>query len=190
MNNKSDCECNLEDFIQKNVEFLKNPLIIGFLSNKENYEKFITAICMSTIQSNEELDIAFKEFYFNIRFTSYISTTIHFHGVNLDRKIREIAYRFPLQLDQPVKENPDLMLKNLLEYNEDYTINSNDILEYISDPILYKIIKSLTFKQREVLYLAYVKGLKDSEISIIQKKSQQAVFKSRKNALEKIKKTN
>lgn len=181
------CNDKLRSFREKNKHFLLNPIVDNFLSIKENKEKFVNAICNPSRQTHEELDLAFKEFYFRIRFTSYVSTTIHFHGINLDKKIRQSARQFPLQLDQPLKENPELSPKDLLEYHENYSIASNDILEYISNQKLYQLVQKLTINQREILYLAYVKGLKDSEIGIHKNKSQQAVFRSRKLALKKIK---
>lgn len=44
----------------------------------------------------------------------------------------------------------------------------------------------LTDKQKEILYLAYVKRLTDTEIGIVLNKSQQAVSKTHKKALKNI----
>lgn len=186
MENRRDCK--FEIFIKENKEFLNNPVIKDFLSKKENYLLLKQSICYPTIKNQEKLDEAFRAFYFSIRFTSYISSTLYFHGINLDKKIRETNFRFPMTLDQPVKEDSETSAKELAVYHENFEIASDNILDYITDSKLYQALRNLTLNQREILYLVYIKGWTDSEVSIYLKKSQQAVSKSRNKAIKKVRK--
>ncbi|MED4156665.1 sigma-70 family RNA polymerase sigma factor [Priestia aryabhattai] len=188
MENAEDSCCKLHDFINKNKPFMKNPLIKQFLSNKENYDLFKNSVCHPTFQNKERLEKSFKSFYFCIRFISYVSSTLHFHAINLDKKIRKRKYQFPLLLDEPVNMDGELTYKDLSIYYENFDLKSKNILDYIIDPNLYKALEYLTPNQREILYLVYIRKLNDSEVGIVMEKSQQAVSKSRKKALEKIRK--
>lgn len=185
MERKNDCS-KFRDFIQENREFLNNPIIKDFLSKKANYQLLRQSICDPTYQNKERLDHAFRGFYFNIRFTAYISSTLYFHAVNLDKKIRKLNYRFPITLDQPVKDDSDMSLKDMTIYHEDFELKSNNILDYITDSNIYEAVKGLTPNQRQILYLVYIKGWTDSEVGNYLKKSQQTVSKSRNKALKKI----
>jgi RNA polymerase sigma factor (sigma-70 family) len=186
MKNVDNACCKLIDFIDENRFFMKNPLIKQFLSKNKNYELFENSICYPTLQNKEKLELAFKAFYFYIRFISYVSSTLHFHGINSDKKIRTRKHRFPLLLDKSVSEDTELTYKDLAIYYEDFEVKSNNILDYIIDPNLYKAIERLTSNQREILYLVYIEKLTDAEVGSFMGKSQQAVSKSRKKALEKI----
>lgn len=188
MENKEGCYIKFLKFIRENKEFLNNPLIKAFLSKAENYQLFKQSICCPTLQNKELLDQAFWSFYFYFRFSAYVSSTIYFHGINLDKKIRKTNYRFPVTLDQPIGDNSEMTYKDLVEYRDDFEIESENLLDYIVDPVLYKALQHITSNQLEILYLVYVKGFTDSEVSILLKKSQQAVSKSRSKALKKIKK--
>lgn len=182
---KNDC-IKFQNFIQENKAFLNNPVIKEFLSNKANYNLLRQSICNPTCQHKEQLDQAFRGYYFNIRFTAYISSTIYYHAINLDKKIRQINYRFPITLDQPVNEESDISIKDMTIYHEDFELKSDDILDYITDLNIYQAIKRLTPNQRNILYLVYIRGLTDSETAEYLKKSQQTISKSRKQALKRI----
>ncbi len=109
---KTDCQA-FREFIRENGDFLNNPLIQDFLSQKVNYQLLKNSICHPTFQNKELLDQAFRGFYFTIRFTSYISSTLYFHAINLDKKIRQLDHHFPLILDQPVREDSETLSKRL-----------------------------------------------------------------------------
>lgn len=183
----TDCHA-FRKFIQENEEFLNNPLIKDFLSQKENYQLLKMSICHPTTQNKDLVDQAFRGYYFTIRMTSYISTSLYYHAINFDKKIRQLNYRFPVILDRPVKEDSEMSLKDLAIYHEDFEIQSDKILDYISDPMIYQAVKSLTLNQRNILYLVYIKSWTDIEVSQYLQISQQAVSKSRNKAIKKIRK--
>jgi RNA polymerase sigma factor (sigma-70 family) len=181
----------LEDFKNKNKLFLKNPLIQNFLKDRYHAQLFQKAISNPTLENKEELDRAFKLYYFNVRFTSFISSTIYFNAINYDKKQRKHNLRHLLTIDSPAQNDEDMNFKDsLVDPNGETTIekilDSEDITDYIEDPILYEAVNSLSKKQKEVLSLAYIKCLTDTDIAKLLNKSQQSVSKIHKRALEKI----
>lgn len=70
--------------------------IKSFLSIHNNFHLFKQSICHPTIENQMLLDQSFKTFYFYIRFTAYLSSTIYYHAINFDKKDRQTNYRFPV----------------------------------------------------------------------------------------------
>lgn len=188
----SDIELNkYEEYKKQNKKFLNNKLISSFLEKEENQALLINAICHPSGENKELLDMTFKKYYFNIRFTSYISAALYYNAINFDKKYRKINSRFPLTVDMPITDEDNGTFKDMIcdpsaEYKIDNFLKSNSIVDYLEDPLLCKAIESLTEKQRQILDLAYVSGLNDTEIGILLKKSQQAISKTHKKALKNI----
>lgn len=181
----------LEDFEKKNKEFLSNRIIKSFLNKQENYQLFLDTIQNPTIDNKEKLDRKFKLFYFNIRFISYISSSLYFNAVNFDKKQRTYSSKYSLSIDRTVQNDEEITFKDIIEDpNSEITIDKlsmgDDISDYIMNPVLYEAIQSLSLKQKEVINLAYMKGLSDTEIAKALDKSQQSVSKIHKKALSKI----
>ena len=186
-----ECSAKIDDFKQQNEKFLKNRLIRSFFQNEDNYDLLLKAICHPLEDNLKELDLKFKKYYFSVRFTSFISTTLYFTAINFDKKRRKTSERNPLTLDQSITSDGDTTFKDLLidpksEVFIDHLLDGDKIEEYIEDPILHKAVLTLTPKQKEVVNFAYLKGLSDTEIATILNKTQQAVSKVHKKALEKM----
>ncbi|ARP44629.1 RNA polymerase sigma factor SigB (plasmid) [Geobacillus thermodenitrificans] len=147
--------------------------------------------CNPTKENKEKLDIEFKKFYFSIRFTAFISSSLYFNAINFDKRYRKMLERYILTVDKPLGDEEDTSFKDIIadsqaEIQIENIIQSDDITDYIEDPVLYEAILTLSDKQREVINLAYVKGLSDTEIGKMLNKSQQAISKMRNRALKKI----
>ncbi len=140
----------------------------------------------------EKLDESFREFYFKIRFTCYLSQAIYFNAINYDKKVKLFSDRNRSILDEPVQDDENRTLIDLFvstkwkEKKEEEYIGSSRIEDHLANYTLYKVVQLLTENQRHLLSLAYIYGLNDSEIAIYLNKSQQAVSKSHKKALEKL----
>lgn len=175
----------------ENEEFLNNAVIKSFLEIPSNKNLLINVICHSTPENQAKLDYEFKKYYFNIRFTSFVSNTLYFNAINYDKRYRKVAKRYPLTVDKPLGNEENTTLKDTIkdessEITIDCLINSAKIEDYILDPILIEAIRTLTVKQKEVIDLAYVFGMSDTAITKMLNKSQQAISKLHKKALEKI----
>lgn len=179
-------------FMEENKDFMENVIVQGFLQEKRNFKLFKDAVCHPSKENRDKVDEAFKKYYFTIRFTSYISSSIHFSALNFYKKINLREKRFPLLLDADAEDGG----KSYKDYLEDPTANfeiyaesegiRESITEYIADPLLYAAIQSLSNAQKTVLYYAYIKKLNDTEIGAVIQKTQQNVSKSHQNALKKI----
>lgn len=181
----------LEKFKKKNKLFLNNPLICNFLEHNHHFQLFINAISNPSVENKEKLDEAFKIYYFKVRFTSFVSSTLYFNAINFDKKQQKLYKRFPLTIDSSTLNDKKMTFKeSLIDPNSEPTVEKilkcNDISKYIEDPILYEALMSLTEKQREIISLSYIDCLSDSEIARLLNKSQQSVSKIHKRSLEKI----
>ncbi|MCL6587906.1 MAG: sigma-70 family RNA polymerase sigma factor [Anoxybacillus sp.] len=186
------CKQKIEEFKEENKDFLENPVVKSFLMEEKNQKLLVEVICDPTEENQKLLDNEFKKFYFDIRFTSYISMVLYFNAINFDKRYRKMLKRHPLTVDQPIKNDTSNTSFNAMLVDVETEIQVEDILrsdnieDYITNPVLYEAIQSLTEKQKEVISLAYVKGLTDTEISKVLNKSQQAVSKIHKAALKSI----
>ncbi|WP_376738452.1 sigma factor-like helix-turn-helix DNA-binding protein [Priestia aryabhattai] len=66
-------------------------------------------------------------------------------------------------------------------------VPSKNLEDYIENPSLYLSIKKLSSKQKKILYLAYIKDLKDVEIARYLNVSQQYITRTRNKTLLKLK---
>lgn len=179
------------DYIHENKELFNNKLIKEFLKNKDNEALLINAICNSSKSNTDRLNEAFKDFYFSIRFTSYISSALYFNAINFDKKNRKLQSRNLLTLDKPIKNTEVNTFKEMIhdekaEIKVDSIVKSENIIDYIENTDLYEAVKGLTKKQIEILSLAYIYDMSDTEIGIILNKSQQTVSKTHRKALKNI----
>ncbi|MGE7983691.1 sigma factor-like helix-turn-helix DNA-binding protein [Solibacillus sp. NPDC093137] len=186
-------EEKIRQFETENSEFLKNNLVVSFLNTSQNKEVYLETISNPTPENMKKLDILFKDFYFNIRFVSHISTTLKFNSINYDKRAKLIQARFLTTLDaaiNPLEGEPttfgDLVADEKAETFFERAISNGSLEHQITSPLLNDAYKSLTTKQKEIINLAYVEGLNDTEIGLILNKTQQAVSKAHKKALEKL----
>ncbi|MDX8046527.1 sigma-70 family RNA polymerase sigma factor [Gracilibacillus sp. S3-1-1] len=186
-----DCLQKFKQYKAENKDFLENKVVRSFLEKKENLVLLMNVLCNPSKENEDELDRAFKYFYFNIRFTSYISSALYFNAINFDKKYKKIRDRFPLTMDNLVGDENGETFKEMIkddnsEIKIDVFLKSENIIDYLEDSLLSESVKRLTDRQKEILYLAYVKQLTDTEIGIVLHKSQQAVSKTHKKALKTI----
>ncbi len=190
LENKRDDEERIKKFEGENHQLINNELVISFLKIPTNKEKYMDTIINPTTENMKELDMLFKHFYFKIRFISHISSTLKFNSINFDKKLRLIQSRFSLTLDAKINANEgqetflDLIADEQAEGHFSEVNLKDNLDDYVISPILYDALNSLTKKQKEIISLAYAEGLSDTEIGRRLNKSQQAVSKTHKKALE------
>lgn len=185
------CPTNMEAFKKENAQFLQNSIIQSFLAEDEHNQLFNEMVCNPSVENQKALDAAFKKFYFNIRFISHIATTLQANAVHYDKRNRLIQSRFPLTVDKPAgDDNEDTFKDLIIDENSNIDVenisSSEHIEDYIEDPLLFDALKSLSVKQREIISLSFIEDLTDSEIAALLNKSQQAVSKTKKKALDNL----
>lgn len=184
-------EQKIKEFEKENTELLQNDIVSSFLKQPLNKQIYYKAISNPTKENMKELDNKFKHFYFNIRFISHISTTLHFNSVNFDKRQRKLQSRFQaprnIVRESDFESEENNYLESIPDENAMISLNTflskDDITKQISSPALYQALNGLSPKQKQIINLAYVNGLSDTEISKLLGKSQQAVSKMHKNAL-------
>jgi RNA polymerase sigma factor (sigma-70 family) len=164
-----------------------NKAVESFMSQPEHQELLKEFLTSPSASAEDCLNEAFKAHYFGIRFTSYVSSSLYFHSVNFDKKIRLHRGRQLLTLDQPLGGDEDGTFKDMIpDSGEPVTLPEQSLEDAISDDALLAAFRRLTDRQKEILDLAYVKEMSDTEIAKVLRVSQQAVSKSHKNALARL----
>ncbi|WP_270180441.1 RNA polymerase sigma factor [Alkalihalobacillus sp. CinArs1] len=164
-------------------ELMKNPLFRSFIQDEESWRCYLDVINDNDNEALNRLNQLFHMFYAEIRFIAYVSRLVHYTAINYDRKRRLNSMRYPLTLDQPVKESGDSWV-DLMAGAPIYT--SNEVEQQFLSYSLFRAYKRLTTKQKEVLTLYYREGATDTEIANDSGVSQQAVSRRRKRALQKL----
>ncbi|WP_214483054.1 sigma-70 family RNA polymerase sigma factor [Bacillus sp. SM2101] len=187
------CGKDFEYFKKREGVFFENELIKSFFTEDVNQALFVKAMKYPTKKNKELLDLKFKRFYFDIRFKSYISSAIYYNAINYDKRNRKISHRYPLTVDQPLYKSEENTQKDLIkdphsEIDVERIIKSDDIKDYVSNPLLYKALQILTPKQQEIIHMAYINNYNDTTIGEKLGKSQQSVSKTRKHAIQKLQK--
>ncbi|MCM3732981.1 sigma-70 family RNA polymerase sigma factor [Fictibacillus nanhaiensis] len=185
-------KAKFESFIRENQQPLSNPIINSFLSNEEHYILFVNAVCFSSKENNFLLDQAFSKFLTEIRFINYISKTLKYFASNYRNRLKMENQRVQLLLDQPIKgdsENTFLEMRCVSDENVygSFMNRRNKLFDHIENPSLYNGFKQLTEKQMLILELYFFNGSTHKEIATVLGVTQQAVSKSYKKALEKLK---
>ena len=81
-----------------------NKAVESFISQTENRKLVEDFLRHPSASKEDHLNEAFKAYYFDIRFTSYVSSSLYFHSVNFDKHIRKYSERHPLTLDDQADE--------------------------------------------------------------------------------------
>lgn len=182
----------MDSSIRSKEEMLKrksrnNKLLRSFLSNSDNYNLIIESLRNPTLSNQRKLDKEFKKFYENIRLIKYVSKLIYYYSLNYDQKVNKRKTRFPLVLDRPLYEGNTTTIAEQVADHPEYYIGES-LTDQIENEKLIIAIKKLTKKQLEILELYYLHGMTDIEIKESMSISQQAVNKTRKRALEILRK--
>lgn len=157
-----------------------NPIIKDFLNDLNNYKLLLRNITDPSSSNKTLLDEAFKNFFFEVRFTTYISSLIRYSSIDFDKKERKIQKKAALILDDTF---------NNIKFNmttQESSLDDAEIENITSSSLLYKGLLLLTKKEKEVLEESYIMSLSDTEIARKKNVSQQAISKTRTKALKKL----
>ena len=171
---------------------MKNKYIIDcFLSIKENQKLYQLYKEFPTKDNEKKLDNAFRNYFRKIRAISYLNKVIHFESKHFDKIFRRNNERYLLILDRPIntEENISVMSELLEDYSSNNFVDeiySEHLEDHFHSLDVINSIKNLTEKQKRILFMYFIKNLKDAEIAKVLKISQQAVSKTRNKAITKI----
>lgn len=171
----------------------KGSNILKQFAKSDKYRQLIINTLENPSEKNiKRLDIAFREFFYEIKLTKYMLTLIKNYSIQSIKKYRSHFEKHLYILDRNSGENEDDI--SLIDYiSQDhntpeklYEVHITSILECIENPNLYFAAKKLSQKQLNILYLIYFKKYKIKDISKIYGESEQNISKMHKNTLLKL----
>lgn len=138
-----------------------------------------------------QLENTFCDFYFEIRFTKYLSSTIKYAFIDYQRKRKRREERNPVIFDMELYEENDQVFGEKYadpSINEEAYASPNPekLLDSITNENVFKAFSDLTISQKKILTYTYSMCYLDKEIARKLSITPQAVSKSRNAALEKI----
>lgn len=174
----------------------KNPLLKAFLADAEHLELYKQYCRTPNDCIKKMINDRFVRFYIRIRAVAYFSKIIHYTARHFDIERRKYDQRYVLNLDSTGNESKNgnnegsITLKELIvdesATKSFYEQIEDDLEQHIQNPNLYKAIVSLNERQKQILYLSFIINYSDTEISKKLNVTQQAITKSKNNALAKV----
>ncbi|NEW07922.1 hypothetical protein GK047_18135 [Paenibacillus sp. SYP-B3998] len=181
-----------KDYKLQNPKLFKNKIIDHFFLNPNHAYLLGKYLIRPTSENGELLEHKFRQFFFCIRFTKYLSSLIRFCDIDFHRKRRRHEERSPLVFDVPLGEDEDRTLGDSL-YSQSFHRQSEAPLKEpelfqwtLENEYLFAAFNELTERQKLVITLAYSTYALDTEIADYIQISQQAVTKIRILALNKM----
>lgn len=162
--------------------YLRNKSILSnFLALKENEEILKLYKGSKDKYYKEELIEKFNFYYKKVVVVSYYSKSMYYFAQK---------YEINLKKQNDIKKG---IINNFDKYNDfvinqDYEFDSSDLLDYITDEKLYKVISDFDVKHKKILYMIFVNELSETDIGLRLSVSRQAVNKMKNKIFKKIKK--
>ncbi|MFB4160207.1 hypothetical protein ACE1TF_10000 [Geomicrobium sp. JSM 1781026] len=188
----------LAKLINENYILLINePIMKSFLEKKENFD--LLHIFLDYPNSDTEITFneTFRNHFYKAKLSMYLSKSIYFKSVEFDKKVRRYLNHFPLIADKTAEKKEknkyiDNINRNDVSVNSnhlDYHLlfRSNDILDHITCPNLYRLMKKFSERQLLVLSLLYVGNYTKKEVSILLRVSPQYISNTERHCFNKIK---
>ncbi|MFD1608524.1 sigma-70 family RNA polymerase sigma factor [Oceanobacillus luteolus] len=184
MKNNEKVRC----FFEKNRKKIEsNPLIIGFLSNKDNLSLLEDYLINPTEDNKNKVDMEFKAHCIRARRISYISNLIHFFSQDYDKRRRKEKERNLLILDKTSTDDSEIAIIDLVKDNrQELNLPNSNLMEDVGDEDLIHALKTLTEKQLLILDLIYHKNMPLKEISFKLKTTPQNISNHHRTAIKKL----
>ncbi|RAT99235.1 sigma-70 family RNA polymerase sigma factor [Brevibacillus sp. Leaf182] len=172
------------DFVIKLTDVANQKLLDAFLAQADIqllYQRVLTS--PGDTQKSDELDSRLQEFYAEVQLTKFISSLIRFTAIELAVRNQKIG-----KVCQPTDEI-EMVVDNLVsDTNKSEREDTFEWEDVLADKRVLDAVQTLTEKEQEILKLLYLRNLKEAEAASLSGISQQAVSKTKKRALLKIRK--
>lgn len=171
-----------------NKKVLESQNFIKFLEDERNNILYLKYLYDPSKKNVIELNEAYKKYERQLMVRGYIKKAIYHEAKKYDESLRN-KEKQQISLDQTFDDGAtlgDFLIdeKSTRTYEEMWDSRLEEIFENIK---LYEMIINLTRKQRNVLYLLYIKELNEKEASRQLNVTQQAVSKVHRTAINKLK---
>ncbi|MFJ7667535.1 sigma factor-like helix-turn-helix DNA-binding protein [Lysinibacillus sp. NPDC097195] len=175
---------------------IQNRLLKNFLNDAEIKELYQSYLEKPTICKKEMIEKIFQIHVKKIQLLSYFSKTLTFESQKFDKKNRHNNKLNQLILDKNIDDGDgggkllDLIAdeRNYYDFVFNTPIEPSKLEMIFEDKQLYEIVSTLSAKQKEILYLIFVKEWTEEELALELGVSKQAINKVKNHALRKIKK--
>ncbi|WP_431811956.1 sigma-70 family RNA polymerase sigma factor [Lysinibacillus sp. FW12] len=158
-------------------ELYLKSILNNFLTieqNKKLYEEYKINLDKRVL---DILENEFKKFYSKIIIVSYFSKALHFAAQKYDQGIKKYR-RFE---DELFERNENVF------YIDEYKEHEPDnIANYVEDQDISESITNLKDRQKQILYLHFIREMTEAEIARVLNISQQAVNKAKNKAIDEI----
>ena len=164
-------------------------MVERFFSHPQNVCLLHSCLDSPSSECWEKLEEAFSNFYFEVIFTKYLSSTIKFAYMDYERKRRRRAERNMAILDMDAHENQQETIgERYVSRNDDELLllsrpDPQKMLDSLSNESVYRAFSKLTQNQKIILTLSYAMCCPDKEIAAKMSVTPQAVSKARNAAL-------
>ncbi len=173
---------------------IRNPILKSFLADREHFSLYKQYHLTPQEHIKDQINEKFEHYYAKARAVSYFSKTIHFTAQHYDKKQRLYHHRNAFYLDCSHHDESNAHYStSIKEQIEDESAANHieermykELLDYIQNPQLYEALLALNKRQQQILYLAFVHHMTDTDIGKHLHVTQQAITKSKNNALKKV----
>lgn len=179
----------IDDYFKDGTQQEKRQLINKFISSDYHSQLMQNVINQPKPENKQKLNKAFIKYCQEIRFIKYLATSIYFNSINYDKRERKYKVR-----NNPILENTNDEEPSIAEKLKDDNANliteffsSQEISEQITDETLLKAYNKLTSREKLIITAKYKLDMKDNEIATALMISPQAVSKTHRKALSKLK---
>lgn len=172
---------------------IQNRLLQAFLTDEKINNLYISYLEQPSAYKKEMIEKLFQIHVRKIQLLSYFSKVLHFESQKYDKKIRHMNSVNQLILDKNVNEGEGTVLdliereQPLDELEFSIPVSSYDLELVFEDKHLYKIVSSLSPRQKDVLHLLFVEGLTEIEAAQRLGVTKQSINKTKNQTLKKIK---
>ena len=170
-----------------NNEIINSSLFKNFLKINENNNLFKNYIKEPNHKNKVLLDQGFQHHSKKALAISYLKKIIYYESRRFDINVRKLVQNQPLIIDNCDTALIDMIKDDQAEEQFQY-IEGKCIESFVSDDLLLQAIHNLSDRQQKILYFYYALDLNDADIAAKYNISQQAISKSRKQAILKLKK--
>jgi DNA-directed RNA polymerase specialized sigma24 family protein len=179
-------------YMDQNKTLFNNSVIQGFFTDPEHVRLLAQHLLCPSPENSNQLEAAFRRYFFRIRFTKYLCSLIRFCNIDYHRKRTREEQRSRLVFDSAIDDSGEATLGELL-YSDSKAIEDEmpvwdpaSFQQSFADEALFFAFNRLTAKQKLVITLAYSSCALDTEIAALLRISQQAITKTRLSAIRKL----
>ncbi|UPK44915.1 sigma-70 family RNA polymerase sigma factor [Paenibacillus pabuli] len=181
-----------EEYKHQNPALFHNRVVLNFFE-QEKHRKLLLESMNGEDGKEEELNEAFRKYFFQFRFINYVTSSLKFMSIDQMRRNQRYATRNVLIYDRPSSDESSTCIGETMSgYQTSVDSLESDersmfFQEGFADEHVESAFESLTDKQKHVTTLYYGQGYHDHEIASRLQVSQQAIAKTRNTALKKMK---